>query len=54
MEAKQLKRLIDDRGMKQTFVAKKLKVSSALVTQWVKGDKRIADRHITELRRIFS
>lgn len=54
MEPKQLKRLIDDRGMKQKFVAGKLNVSSALVTQWLTGVKPIANRHIHELKRIFA
>lgn len=54
MEAKQLELLIKQKGIKQSFIADKLKISKALVTQWVKGDRPIADRHILELKRILS
>jgi DNA-binding transcriptional regulator YdaS (Cro superfamily) len=53
MEAKQLKSLIDDRGMKKKFVAGKLNVSGALISQWIKGEKPIAARHIPDLNKIF-
>jgi len=54
MEGKQLKRLISEKGIKQTFIADKLKVSKALVTQWVKGDRPIAANHVLELKRILA
>ena len=54
MEAKQLKSLIDDKGIKQSFIADKLKVSKALVTHWIKGTRPIANHHIIDLKRILS
>lgn len=54
MEAKKLELLIKERGIKQTFIADKLKVSKALVTQWVKGDRPIANHHLVELKRLLS
>ena len=53
MEGKQLKRLIDDRGLKKKFIAAKLSVSNGLITQWVNGSRPIADRHMPGLNKIF-
>lgn len=50
MEPKLLKAIITDRGIKQTFIAKKLGVSKGLVNQWVKGKCDISPRHQIELR----
>lgn len=54
MEARQLKLLIKEKGIKQTFIAERLKVSKALVTQWISGVRPIADHHLLELKRILS
>lgn len=54
MEAKQLELLIKDKGIKQSFIADKLKISKALVTHWVKGTRPIADHHILDLKRILA
>jgi len=53
MEGKQLKCLIDDRGLKKKYIAGRLKVSGALISQWIKGEKPIAGRHISDLNKIF-
>ena len=53
MEAKTLKRLIDEKGIKQSFIAKKLGVSRALITQWINEGRPIAERHLPELKRIL-
>ncbi len=53
MEGKQLKSLINDRGMKKKFVASKLRVSNALITQWLNGTRPIAQRHLPGLNKIF-
>lgn len=54
MEGKELKQIIDNRGIKQTFIAKKLNVSKALVNQWAKGTTPIADKHKIELKSLLS
>lgn len=54
MEAKQLKLLVKEKGIKQSFIADKLNVSKALVTQWIKGDRPIASHHLIDLKRILS
>lgn len=54
MEAKRLQSLIKEKGIKQSFIADKLGISKALVTQWVKGVRPVADKHIFELTRILS
>jgi len=54
MEARTLENLIKDKGIKQSFIADKLKVSKALVTQWVKGTRPIAEKHLVDLKRILS
>ncbi len=53
MEGKELKRIITDRGIKKTFIAKKLGVSKALVSQWTKDVTPIAQRHKIELKNLL-
>lgn len=53
MEAKELKLRIEQSGLKKTFIAKKLNVSNALITQWITGNRPIAERHILELKRLL-
>ena len=54
MESKELKQIIESRGIKQTFVAKKLGISKALVNQWMKGHTPIAERHKIELKSLLN
>lgn len=54
MEGKQLKQIIESRGIKQTFIASKLGVTKALVNQWTKGTTPIAERHKIELKSLLS
>lgn len=54
MEGKDLKLIIESRGIKQTFVAKKLGISKALVNQWTKGLTPIADKHKIELKSLLN
>lgn len=54
MEARTLKLLIKDKGIKQTFIADKLGISKTMITQWVKGDRPIPERHISELKRLLA
>lgn len=53
MEGKELKRIVEERGIKQSWIASKLKVSTALVSQWIAGTKPISDSHRIELRSLL-
>lgn len=53
MEPKLLKAIINDRGIKQTFIARKLGVSKGLVNQWVKETALISEKHQIELRKLL-
>lgn len=53
MESKDLKRIVDERGLKQSWIASKLKVSTALVSQWINGTKPISEYHKIELRALL-
>lgn len=53
MEPKQLKAIISDRGIKQTFIARKLNVSKGLVNQWIKETSPISQKHQIELRSLL-
>lgn len=53
MEPSQLKSILTTRGIKQAWVADKLKISAALVNQWVKGKKTISEKHQIELRALL-
>lgn len=53
MEPKLLKAIISDRGIKQTFIARKLGVSKGLVNQWVKETTLISEKHQLELRKLL-
>ena len=54
MESKELKSHIEQRGIKQSFIAKKLGVSKALVSQWVKGTTPIALSKQIELKSLLN
>lgn len=54
MEGKDLKLIIESRGIKQAFLAKKLGISKALVNQWTKGLTPIADKHKIELKSLLN
>lgn len=54
MESKELKQIIESRGIKQTWIAKKLGVSKALVNQWVKDKTPIAENQKIELKSLLS
>lgn len=53
MEPKLLKAIITDRGIKQTFIARKLGVSKGLVNQWIKETALISEKHQIELRSLL-
>ena len=53
MESKLLSTILKERGIKQSWIAEKLKVSTALVSQWVSGDKPISERYQIELRALL-
>lgn len=53
MESKELKQILLDRGIKQTWIAGKLGVTKGLVNQWVKDKTPIAERHQIELKSLL-
>jgi transcriptional regulator with XRE-family HTH domain len=50
MEGNQLKAILEERGIKQTWVAEKLGIKKSQVNQWVKGVNPIPDKYKPELR----
>lgn len=53
MTGKELKRIIEDRGIKQIWIAEKLKISPGLVNQWINSGKTISDSHKIELKSLL-
>lgn len=53
MEARTLKSIIQERGIKQSWIAEKLGVTRALINQWVQGTTPVPDKHKIELKRIL-
>lgn len=54
MEARELKSLINNKGIKKSFIAEKLKVSKSLITQWLNGTRPIADKHVIDIKRLLN
>lgn len=54
MEGKKLKQIISEKGIKQSWIANKLNVSNALVSQWVKETKPISENHSKLLKEILN
>lgn len=54
MEAKELKAAVKEKGLKQRWIAEKLKVSDTLVSQWIKGDREISSGHKIELSKLLN
>ena len=54
MEAKELKAIVKLKGLKQRWIADKLKVSDALVSQWIKGEREISSSHKIELSKLLN
>jgi len=53
MEKEELIRLLNERGIKQTWVAKKLGITRGRVNQWVKDVNDIPDKYKIELKHLF-
>lgn len=53
MESKTLKLKIQEKGIKQSWIASKLGVTRALVNQWVNGTT-VPDKYVNELKRLLS
>lgn len=53
MEAKTLRAIIQERGLKQVWIAQRMGLTRALISQWVNGSIPIPEKHIDELRRIL-
>ena len=54
MEAKTLRSIIQEKGIKQSWIADKLKVTRQLVNQWVRGTVDVPEKHKEDLKRILS
>ncbi len=54
MEGKALKSILKDKGIKQVWVADKLKVKKAQVNQWVNDVYPIPEKYKVELKHILS
>jgi len=53
MEAKTLRAIIQEKGIKQTWIAEKMGVTRALINQWVNGTVIVPDKHKENLKRIL-
>lgn len=53
MKSEQLKKIVDDRGIKQAWIARKLKISRAVVNQWVNGTASIPEPRVEELKNLL-
>lgn len=53
MDSKELQNILKQKGIKQIWIAEKLSVSSALVSQWLSGEKDISDKHKIELKALL-
>lgn len=49
MTSQQLRSKIENKGLKQKFVAARLNVSEGLISQWMKGTTPIPQKHLTKL-----
>lgn len=50
MTSDELKQAIEDKGLKQKWIAEKLNISEGLVSQWVKGSTPIPKKHVPKLK----
>ena len=48
-----LGRIIKEKGLRKDWVAKRMDVSSSLVTLWIKGDRRITPPYREKLARLL-
>lgn len=53
MEAKTLRSIIQEKGIKQTWIATKMGLTRALINQWVNGSVPVPEKHRDELKRIL-
>jgi len=53
MESKELRTILKERGIKQTWVAGKLNVSRGLVNQWVREVNPIPEKYQIELKSLL-
>lgn len=53
MEAEKLRSLIEDKGIKQTWIARKLGITKVQVNQWVSGKAGIPEKYLEELKKLL-
>jgi len=54
MIGKDLRSLLDSRGIKYSWLAEKLDVSEASITKWMKGEMPISDERSAEITTIVN
>lgn len=53
MGRKQIKKLLDDNGVKYSFIAKKVGVSNVTVTYWLNGKSDIPTKRLEQIKEIL-
>lgn len=53
MDRKQIKKLLDDNGVKYSFIAKKVGVSNVTVTYWLNGKSDIPTKRLEQIKEIL-
>jgi transcriptional regulator with XRE-family HTH domain len=53
MKSEELKGILEAKGIKQSFIVKKLQVSKGLVSRWVSGSLAIPEKHVDNLKAIL-
>ncbi len=53
MNGTELRKLLDDRGIRYNWLAEKLKVSEPTITKWMNEDMPISDERVAEIKLII-
>ena len=53
MEGKELRKLLDERGIKYSWLAEQLKVSEPTITKWMNEDMPISGERVAEIKTII-
>ena len=53
MEGKELRKILDERGIKYSWLAEQLKVSEPTITKWMNEDMPISSERVAEIKTII-
>lgn len=53
MDRKQIKEILDNNGVKYSFIAKKVGVSNVTVTYWLNGKSDIPTKRLEQIKEIL-